>query len=417
MFDGLMLTVGGRFRRPEPRRRVRDFVRGLLAPLPRKNCWTIAEHAGDSGPDGMQDLLTRVRWDDAAVRADVRAFVGEHLGDPEAVLVIDETGNLKKGRHTVGVQRQYSGTAGKIENCQLAVHLVYATDTAHAMVDTALYLPKSWCDDPERRTRAGVPEQVRFATKPQLAARMITAAVTAGLPCRWVAGDEAYGNDPRLAARLRQLRLGYVLAVARSHQVTTGLGVYRVDALATGLPTIAWQRISAGRGAKGHRWYDWSYTALPHATDAHGGHHWLLIRRNRRTGELAFYRCWSPQPVPLNRLVAVAGRRWKIEEAFQAAKTGLGLDQHQHRRWRSWHRWTTLVILAHAFLAAATANHHHQPVGLIPLTVNELRHLFHVLIIEPTRRRADPLLWSIRRRRHQAQAMTSHYARQALTEP
>ncbi|BCL14673.1 transposase [Micromonospora sagamiensis] len=417
MFDGLMLTVGGRFRRPEPRRRVRDFVRGLLAPLPRKNCWTIAEHAGDSGPDGMQDLLTRVRWDDAAVRADVRAFVGEHLGDPEAVLVIDETGDLKKGRHTVGVQRQYSGTAGKIENCQLAVHLVYATDTAHAMVDTALYLPKSWCDDPERRTRAGVPEQVRFATKPQLAARMITAAVTAGLPCRWVAGDEAYGNDPRLAARLRQLRLGYVLAVARSHQVTTGLGVYRVDALATGLPTIAWQRISAGRGAKGHRWYDWSYTALPHATDAHGGHHWLLIRRNRRTGELAFYRCWSPQPVPLNRLVAVAGRRWKIEEAFQAAKTGLGLDQHQHRRWRSWHRWTTLVILAHAFLAAATANHHHQPVGLIPLTVNELRHLFHVLIIEPTRRRADPLLWSIRRRRHQAQAMTSHYARQALTEP
>ncbi|TWJ28710.1 SRSO17 transposase [Micromonospora sagamiensis] len=417
LFDGLMLTVGGRFRRPEPRRRVRDFVRGLLAPLPRKNCWTIAEHAGDSGPDGMQDLLTRVRWDDAAVRADVRAFVGEHLGDPEAVLVIDETGNLKKGRHTVGVQRQYSGTAGKIENCQLAVHLVYATDTAHAMVDTALYLPKSWCDDPERRTRAGVPEQVRFATKPQLAARMITAAVTAGLPCRWVAGDEAYGNDPRLAARLRQLRLGYVLAVARSHQVTTGLGVYRVDALATGLPTIAWQRISAGRGAKGHRWYDWSYTALPHATDAHGGHHWLLIRRNRRTGELAFYRCWSPQPVPLNRLVAVAGRRWKIEEAFQAAKTGLGLDQHQHRRWRSWHRWTTLVILAHAFLAAATANHHHQPVGLIPLTVNELRHLFHVLIIEPTRRRADPLLWSIRRRRHQAQAMTSHYARQALTEP
>ncbi|WP_186500139.1 IS701 family transposase [Micromonospora sagamiensis] len=412
-----MLTVGHRFRRPEPRRRVCDFVRGLLAPLPSKNCWTIAEHAGDTSPDGMQDLLIRVKWDDAAVRADVREFVDQHLGDTEAVLVIDETGDLKKGRHTVGVQRQYSGTAGKIENCQLAVHLVYATDTAHAMVDTALYLPKSWCDDPERRTRAGVPEQVRFATKPQLAARMITAAVTAGLPCRWVAGDEAYGNDPRLAARLRQLRLGYVLAVARSHQVTTGLGVYRVDALATGLPPTVWQRISAGRGAKGHRWYDWSYTALPAATDTHGGHHWLLIRRNRRTGELAFYRCWSPEPVPLHRLVAVAGRRWKIEEAFQAAKTGLGLDQHQHRRWRSWHRWTTLVILAHAFLAAATANHHHQPVGLIPLTVNELRHLFHVLIIEPTRRRADPLLWSIRRRRHQAQAMTSHYARQALTEP
>ncbi|MET8090569.1 IS701 family transposase [Micromonospora sp. NPDC005220] len=413
-----MLTVGQRFRRPEPRRRVRDFVRGLLAPLPRKNCWTIAEHAGDTGPDGMQDLLTRVKWDDAEVRADVREFVGRHLGDAEAVLVIDETGDLKKGRHTVGVQRQYSGTAGKIENCQVAVHLVYATDTGHAMLDTALYLPKSWCDDAERRVEAGVPQQVRFATKPQLASRMIAAAVTAGLPCQWVAGDEAYGNDPRLRAQLRQLRLGYVLAVACSHQVITGLGAYRVDALATGLPATAWQRISAGRGAKGYRYYDWSFTALPHAADAHGGHHWLLIRRNRRTGELAFYRCWAPEAVPLRNLVLVAGRRWKIEESFQAAKTGLGLDQHQHRRWTSWHRWTTLAILAHAFLAAATTHRSHpDPAGLIPLTVNELRHLFNILIIEPARRRCDPLLWSVRRRRHQARAMTSHYARQALTEP
>lgn len=418
LFDDLILTVGQRFRRPEPRRRVRDFVRGLLAPLPSKNCWTIAEHAGDTGPDGMQDLLTRVKWDDAEVRADVREFVGHHLGDAEAVLVIDETGDLKKGRHTVGVQRQYSGTAGKIENCQLAVHLVYATEAGHAMLDTALYLPKSWCDDAERRAEAGVPEQVRFATKPQLASRMITAAVTAGLPCRWVAGDEAYGNDPRLAARLRQLRLGYVLAVACSHQVTTGLGVYRVDVLAAGLPATAWQRVSAGRGAKGHRYYDWSFTALPHAADAHRGHHWLLIRRNRRTGELAFYRCWAPEPVPLRSLVLVAGRRWKIEESFQAAKTGLGLDQHQNRRWTSWYRWTTLAILAHAFLATATTHRSRpDPAGLIALTVNELRHLFNTLIIEPARRRCDPLLWSVRRRRHQARATTSHYARQALTEP
>ncbi|MER6596577.1 IS701 family transposase [Micromonospora purpureochromogenes] len=413
-----MLTVGERFRRPEPRRRVRDFVRGLLAPLPRKNCWTIAEHAGDAGPDGMQDLLTRVKWDDAAVRADVREFVGEHLGDAEAVLVIDETGDLKKGRHTVGVQRQYSGTAGKIENCQLAVHLVYATEAGHAMLDAALYLPKSWCDDPERRAEAGVPDQVRFATKPQLASRMIEEAVSGGLPCRWAAGDEAYGNDPRLAVRLRQLRLGYVLAVACSHQVITGLGVYRVDVLAAGLPATAWQRVSAGRGAKGHRYYDWSFTALPAHHDKHDGHHWLLIRRNRRTGELAFYRCWSPELTPLRTLVRVAGRRWKIEESFQAAKTGLGLDQHQNRRWTSWHRWTTLAILAHAFLAAATTHRSRpDPAGLIALTVNELRHLFNILIIEPTRRHTNPLLWSIRRRRHQARARTSHYDRQARTEP
>jgi SRSO17 transposase len=418
LFDDLMLTVGARFRRPEPRRRVRDFVSGLLAPLPRKNCWTIAEHAGDRSPDGMQDLLTRVKWDDAAVRDDVRGFVARELGDAQAVLVIDETGDLKKGRHTVGVQRQYSGTAGKVENCQLAVHLVYATDTGHAMLDAALYLPKSWCDDPERRTEAGIPELVRFATKPQLAARMIDAAVTGGLPCRWVAGDEAYGGDPRLATRLRALRLGYVLAVACSHQVTTGIGVYRTDVLAADLPASAWQRVSAGRGAKGHRYYDWSYTALPHAADEHGGHHWLLIRRNRRTRELAFYRCWSPEPVAPKVLVAVAGRRWKVEESFQAAKTGLGLDQHQNRRWTSWHRWTTLAILAHAFLAAATAHRSKpDPADLIALTVNELRHLFNVLIIEPARRHTDPLLWSIRRRRHQARATTSHYARQALTEP
>ncbi|MGW3601586.1 IS701 family transposase [Micromonospora sp. NPDC005161] len=190
-----------------------------------------------------------------------------------------------------------STAAGKIENCQLAVHLVYATEAGHAMLDAALYLPKSWCDDPERRAEAGVPEQVRFATKPQLAARMIETAVSSGLPCRWAAGDEAYGNDPRLAARLRQLRLGYVLAVACSHQVITGLGVYSVDVLAAGLPTTAWQRMSAGQGAKGHRYYDWSFTALPHAADLHGGHHWLLIRRNRKNGELAFYRCWSVEPV------------------------------------------------------------------------------------------------------------------------
>jgi SRSO17 transposase len=227
LFDDLMLTVGRRFGRPEPRWRVRNFVAGLVAPLPRKNCWTIAEHAGDSGPDGMQDPLSRVKWDAGAVRDDVREFVADRLGDADAVLVIDETGDLKKGTGTIGVQRQYSGTAGRVENCQLAVHLVYATRTAHAMLDTALYLPKSWCDDPVRRARAAIPEQVRFATKPQLAMRMIEAAAVAGLPCRWVAGDEAYGGDPRLAARLCTLELGYVLAVARSHQVSTGLGVYR----------------------------------------------------------------------------------------------------------------------------------------------------------------------------------------------
>ncbi|MET7952318.1 IS701 family transposase [Micromonospora sp. NPDC005324] len=412
-----MDVVASRFGRPEPRRRVRDFVAGLLAPLPVKNCWTIAEHAGDVGPGGMQDLIGRASWDDAVVRADVRDFVAANLGHPDGVLLVDETGDLKKGTHTVGVQRQYSGTAGKIENCQLAVHLSYASPLGHTLLDVALYLPKSWIGDPARRAEAGVPDTVGFATKPQLARRLIETAVLGGLPCRWVAGDEAYGGDPHLATALRDQRLGYVLAVACSHRVPTGLGIQRADQITAGLPTRAWQRISAGNGAKGHRYYDWAFITLPLAADEHHGHHWLLLRRNRTTGELAFYRCWSPDLVPLHHLVAVAGRRWSIEESFQAAKTGLGLDQHQHRRWRAWHRWTTLVIAAHAFLAAATTTNTTSPRSLIPITVNELRRLFHALIIEPTRRVADVIAWSIFRRRHQATAKSSHYARQVLTEP
>ncbi|WP_460808701.1 IS701 family transposase [Micromonospora zhanjiangensis] len=411
-----MDVVGSRFARRESRLRVRDFMAGLLAPLPTKNCWTIAEHAGDDGPGGMQDLIGRAVWDDAQVRADVRDFVAVKLGHPDGVLLIDETGDLKKGVHTVGVQRQYSGTAGKIENCQLAVHLSYASPAGHTLVDVALYLPKSWTEDPARRAEAGVPEAIGFATKPQLARRLIDTAVAGGLPCRWVAGDEVYGGDPHLAAALRGHDLGYVLAVACSHRVPTGLGIQRADQIAADLPTRAWQRISAGQGAKGHRYYDWAFVTLPLAADQHGGHHWLLIRRNR-TGELAFYRCWSPHLVPLHHLVAVAGRRWSIEESFQATKTGLGLDQHQHRRWRAWHRWTTLVIAAHAFLAAAAAASTTSPDNLIPITVNELRRLFHALIIEPTRRVADVITWSIYRRQHQAAAKISHYAQQALTEP
>lgn len=417
LFSELMDPIEARFSRPEPRRRVRDFVNGLLAPLPSKNCWTIAEHAGDDNPGGMQDLIGRASWDDALVRADVRDFVARRLGHPDAILVIDETGDLKKGRHTVAVQRQYSGTAGKIENCQLAVHLTYASPLGHALIDVALYLPKSWTDDPQRRAEAGVPDHVEFATKPQLARHLIETAVAGGLLCRWITGDEAYGGDPALAAALRQHRLGYVLAVACSHRAPTGLGIARADQIAAGLPKQAWQRLSAGAGAKGHRYYDWAFVALPLAVDRHAGHHWLLIRRNRTTGELAFYRCWSSETVPLQRLVTVAGRRWSIEESFQAAKTGLGLDQHQHRRWKAWHRWTTLVIAAHAFLAAATTVCTPSPDGLIAITVNELRRLFHALVIEPTRRIADVIAWSIYRRKHQNIAKTSHYARQALTEP
>jgi SRSO17 transposase len=229
--EELLARVAGRFGRVEPRQRARAFVLGLLADLPRKNCWTIAEHVGDASPDGMQHLLAGAVWDQDAVRDDVRAYLVEHLGDPAAVLVIDETGDLKKGTTTVGVQRQYTGTAGRIENAQVAVYLVYATDAGHAMIDRDLYLPQGWIDDPARCRAAGIPGQAGFATKPALAQAMIARALDAGVPAAWVTGDEVYGACPRLRAELEARGIGYVLAVACDHPVRAGGATQRADAL------------------------------------------------------------------------------------------------------------------------------------------------------------------------------------------
>ena len=417
-FDGLMVRVGGRFARVEPRLRVRAFVAGLLSDLPRKNCWTIAEHAGEATPDGMQHLLSRAVWDADKVRDDVRDHVIEHLGDPGAVLVADETGDLKKGAATVGVQRQYTGTAGRIENSQVSVHLVYASRGGHAMIDRELYLPRSWTGDPARCAAAGVPADRGFATKPALATGMIARALDAHVPAAWVAGDEVYGGDPKLRAELHTRGVGYVLAVACDHRVPTRAGVKEAGALAAKLPRRAWQRVSAGEGAKGHRFYDWAWVDL-HTPDQPGCC-WLLIRRNRRTGELAYHRCFSPGPVPLGALVRVAGTRWRIEETFQTSKGATGLDQHQVRRYTSWYRWTTLVMLAHAFLAVLTATERAQnaaPAGLIPLTLNEIKRLFTTLLTQPAQSVWQTLRWSTWRRRHQHRARTSHYKQQTAREP
>ena len=262
-FDELMLRVGSRFRRVEPRRRARAFVLGLLAELPRKNCWTIAEQAGDATPDGMQHLLARARWDADGVRDDLRGYVTEYLGDPDAVLVVDETGDLKKGTATAGVQRQYTGTAGRIENAQVAVYLGYAAPAGHALIDRELYLPRSWTGDPARCRAAGIPDGTAFATKPQLARRMIERAVTAGVPFAWVAADEVYGDNGPLRAWLEDSQLRYVLAVSCDHRVPAGAGqVIRADKLAARLPRRAWQRLSAGQGAKGRRYHDWAWISI-----------------------------------------------------------------------------------------------------------------------------------------------------------
>jgi SRSO17 transposase len=412
-FDELMGRVAGRFTRVEPRRRAGVFLLGLLAGLPRVNCWTIAEHAGESTPDGMQHLLARASWDTDGVRDDLRGYVVDHLGDPDAVLVVDETGDVKKGHATVGVQRQYSGTAGRIENAQVGVFLVYASQRGHAFIDRALYLPKSWTGDADRMAEAGVPADVEFATKPALARTMITRALDAGVPARWVAGDEVYGADPQLREGLQQRGIGYVLAVASNHRITTSAGTATASEFASRLPARSWHQRSCGAGAKGDRTYLWAWVELTVADAA--GCHWLLIRRNPRSGELAFYRAHSPRPVTLAVLARVAGRRWTIEESFQAGKELAGLDEHQVRRWTSWHRWTVLAMLAHAFLAVTAAREHSRaapPAGLIPLTLNEIRRLL-IRLLAPTQTLTHLLQWSLWRRRHQATARDCHYRRRA----
>lgn len=387
---------------------------GLLSDLPRKNCWTIAERAGDASPDGMQYLLARARWDADGVRDDVRAFVTGRLADPRAVLVVDETGDLKKGKMSAGVQRQYTGTAGRIENAQVAVYLTYAAAEGYALVDRELYLPESWTSCPERCRAAGIPEGTKFATKPALALKMITSALDAGVTAGWVTGDEVYGSDPELRKDLEKRGTGYVLAVACRHVAVTGRRKYRADALAARVPPRGWQRYSAGPGAKGHRYHDWALISLDHPDDR-PGYWWLLIRRTLSSGELAYYRCYSPRHVPLAHLVKIAGRRWTTEENFQAAKTLTGLDEHQVRTWTSWHRWTTLAILAAAFLtlAAAAERASPPPDGQIPLTRNEIARLLATLAIRPAHGTASCLHWSRWRRHHQHRSRLCHYKRQA----
>jgi SRSO17 transposase len=273
----------------------------------------------------MQHLLGRAVWDHDGVRDDLRAYLVEYLGDPEAVLVVDETGDLKKGVQSVGVQRQYTGTAGKVDNAQVAVYLVYASDAGHGVIDRELYLPKGWINDPERLQVAGVPDQVGFATKPALAKAMIGRALDAGVPAAWVTGDEVYGADPALRAELETRGVGYVLTVACDHPVLAAGDTYRADALLRRVPARAWQCVSAGRGAKGHRLYDWAFIRLDDGDPSPGGQagqRWLLIRRNRTTREFAFYDCWTARPVALATLVRVAGQRWRIEMVFPQLTKG-----------------------------------------------------------------------------------------------
>lgn len=375
--DAVVQLIAGRFGRAEPRRRVGAYLRGLLAGLERKNGWTLAEHAGAVSPDGMQRLLRTAGWDLDGVRDDIRGYVLEQLGDRSGVWAVDETGFIKKGTRSAGVQRQYTGTTGKVDNCQLGVFLAYASDRGRALVDRELYLPTSWTEDAGRCAAAGIPAEVGFATKPQLGIAMLARAHAAGVLTGWVTADEAYGQNRAFRGWLAGRGVPFVLATRSDDMLSCPDGRRRQARSLIGMAAAtAWERRSAGHGGHGERLYDWAVLALDSTDLPAGWGHWLLVRRQPdppagkagKAAELAFYRCAGPAATPIPELIRVAAARWAIEECFQTAKNEAGLDHYQVRDYRAWYAHITLAMLATAYLAATRAQEAEkgdlQPVSL-----------------------------------------------------
>jgi SRSO17 transposase len=359
-FDELHTRVARRFLRPEVRGRVRRYLMGLLGRVERKNGWQMAEQIGEVGPQGAQRLLNSARWDADAVRDDLREYVIEHLGEEHSgVLIVDETGFLKKGEKSVGVARQYTGTAGRIENTQVGVFLAYASEKGAAFVDRALYLPREeWADDHLRRKEAGVPEEVRFATKGELAKGMLRRAFEAKVPARWVVADTVYGTARGLRGWLEEQGRSYVLAVPSTKGIYHEGRQRQARSLAKDLPEEAWARESAGAGSKGERLYDWALVSLPEP-EAPGRGRWLLVRRSiGDPTELAYYLAYGPKETPTEELIRVAGSRWQVEDCFEQAKGEVGLDEYEVRKWEAWQRHVTLSLLAHAYLAVLRSGAH-----------------------------------------------------------
>jgi SRSO17 transposase len=362
--EGLFARTRRLFYRTESRRHAEQYVRGLLAPIERKNGWTIAEYVGEPEPKALQRFLNLSPWDADALLDLNREYAMEHLADPAAILVADPTGFAKKGTKSVGVQRQYSGTLGRIDNCQIATFLGYVTpDRDRVLIDRRLYLPQeSWLADPERCASAGVPPEVTFATRPAQVIEMIEAARAAGMPFAWFTADEEFGQNPSLGDYLETHRIPYVMAVPKNTQFTdTTKKTVQLNELARRLPRNAWTRRACGIGAKGFRVYDWALIDSDHSD------HQYMIRRSIDDGELAFYHCYNPNHAEFGELVGVAGARWPIEECFGSSKNEVGLDNYQVRTWDAWHRHITLAMLAHTFLAITAHKTKkrgaHQPKG------------------------------------------------------
>jgi len=351
--DVVMGRVGRHFARAEARQRARGYIRGLVSEIKRKNGWQLAEHIGEQTPDGVQRLLSSAVWDVEGVQDEVRAAAVDLLGHPKGILVVDETGFLKKGVKSAGVKRQYSGTAGRVENCQIGVFLGYASRDGYALIDRELYLPAEWAQDPARRMEAGVPETIAFATKPELARQMLERALEAGIPARWVTGDTVYGDDRRLRLWLEERCQPFVLAVSCNDALWDGFQQIRADALAAAHPDDQWVCLSAGQGAKGPRLYEWMHLPLARWGVEPGWAHSLLVRRSlTQPNVLAYYVVFAPPETSLSDLVRVAGARWTIEEGFEFTKDDLGLDHYEVRHWAGWYRHITLVLLAQVYLMA-----------------------------------------------------------------
>jgi SRSO17 transposase len=338
--------IGRHFARSEPRRRAVGYLRGLLSDIERKNGWQLAEHLGEATPDGVQHLLSRADWDADAVRDELIDYVQEHLGVRDGVLIVDETGFLKKGTKSCGVARQYSGTAGRVENSQVGVFLAIAGSKGHALLDRALYLPKEWIEDGNRCREAGIPKKVTFATKPRLAEQMLRRAWERGVTAAWVTGDAVYGHDGKFRQFLEDNDQAYVLAVPSNQPLFDGRFRSTVQAVAEELPTEAWRRLSAGNGSKGPREYDWAIRSFGSVND-HGWQLWLVVRRHReRPDEQAYFFARGPAATPAEVLIQVAGTRWRVEECLELAKGDCGLDEYETRSWTGWHRHVTLSLFA-----------------------------------------------------------------------
>jgi SRSO17 transposase len=343
--------IAHRFARSEAKERAKRYLLGLLGRVERKNGWQLAEVIGETDPQGVQRLLNSARWDADLVRNDLREYVVEHLGDEQSgVLIADETGFLKKGQQSVGVARQYTGTAGDTVNCQVGVFLAYASNKGTAFIDRALYLPEEWANDPKRRAEAGVPEEVAFANKVELAKGMLQRAFEAGVTARWALVDSFYGRSHEFREWLEEQGRAYAVMVPKTNAVDLGGRKKKIEQLAKRLPEDAWSEVLAVENPGERR--PWQWACLELAADPQKRmSRWLLARRGSEDpDDLAFYQAYGPEDTSVGELLRVCQERWAIEFAFEEAKGEIGMDHYEVRKWGAWHRYVTLCLLAHAFL-------------------------------------------------------------------